>query len=149
MLVAVHRLERQRVTQDRSSCRLHVYYEFCTRASPRRPNPGRRFSSPRRTRHLSWSVNIFNDFIHTFIHSFGWRIVGVSADRRGCTAVSQGSRKEHAQRLLDGRGKEVGHPVRRHSRLSRVASPFFLFWPLGTEPSRIKILPRPHFERIA
>src|SRR6266403_3903164 len=23
------------------------------------------------TRHLSWSVNIFHDFIHTFIHSFG------------------------------------------------------------------------------
>jgi hypothetical protein len=26
-------------------------------------------------------------------------------------AVSQGSRKKHAQRLLDGRGKEGGHPV--------------------------------------
>ena len=25
----------------------------------------------RTTRHLSWSVNIFHDFIHTFIHSFG------------------------------------------------------------------------------
>ena len=23
------------------------------------------------TRHLSWSVNIFFDFIHAFIHSFG------------------------------------------------------------------------------
>ena len=31
--------------------------------------------------------------------------------QRSHPAVSQGSRKEHAQRLLDGRGKEVGHPV--------------------------------------
>jgi hypothetical protein len=54
--------------------------------------------------------------------------------------------KEHAQRLVDGRGKEVGHPVRRHSRLGRVASTFLLSWPLGTEPPRIKILLRPHSE---
>jgi hypothetical protein len=55
-----------------------------------------------RTRHLSWSVNIFYDFIHTFIHSFGGCVrrsfgrslnrefgeLGSSAgDRRGC-AVS-------------------------------------------------------------
>ncbi len=35
-----------------------------------------------RTRHLSWSVNIFYNFIHSFIHSFGgvrisWQFVRI------------------------------------------------------------------------
>ncbi len=42
-----------------------------------------------RTRHLSWSVNIFYNFIHSFIHSFGGRQRGRLRRARRAAALSQ------------------------------------------------------------
>ena len=66
MLVVVLVLENP----DRFAIRLTEQISCRTSVSLRSRNPNAPRTSTT-TRHLSWSVNIFRDFIHTFIHSFG------------------------------------------------------------------------------